>query len=50
MFIVECGVFYCLLDVVEFIDMCLFFDGFDVVVDEESVLYLEEVEIDYVMD
>lgn len=48
--LVECGVFYCLLDVVEEIDICLLFNGFDVVVDEESVFYLEEVEIDYVID
>lgn len=42
--------FYCLFDVVEESDMCFEFNGFDVVVDEESVFYLDEVEIDYVID
>lgn len=50
MFNVECGVFYCLLDVVEVIDIVLKFDLLIVYVDELSVLYLEDVEIDFVID
>lgn len=50
MFNVECGVFYCLLDAVEVTDTVLKFDLLTVYVDELSVLYLEDVEIDFVID
>ena len=46
----ECGVSYCPPDAVEDSDTRLEFNGFDAVVDEESVPYLEEAEIDYVTD
>ncbi|WP_421132915.1 Fe-S biogenesis protein NfuA [Alteromonas sp. A079] len=46
----ECGVSYCPPDAVEDTDTRLPFNGFDAVVDEESVPYLEEAEIDYVTD
>ncbi|HAU27153.1 MAG TPA: Fe-S biogenesis protein NfuA, partial [Alteromonas australica] len=46
----ECGVSYCPPDAVEESDTRLEFNGFDAVVDEESVPYLDEAEIDYVTD
>lgn len=46
----ECGVSYCPPDAVEPQDKRLSFDGFDAVVDEESVPFLEEAEIDFVTD
>ncbi len=46
----ECGVSYCPPDAVEESDTRLPFNGFDAVVDEESVPYLDEAEIDYVTD
>lgn len=46
----ECGVSYCPPDAVEDSDTRLPFNGFDAVVDEESVPYLDEAEIDYVTD
>lgn len=49
-FNVECGVFYCSSDVVEVIDIVLKFDLLIAYVDELSVLYLEDVEIDFVID
>ncbi|MFT6268134.1 MAG: Fe/S biogenesis protein NfuA [Alphaproteobacteria bacterium] len=46
----ECGVSYCPPDAVEPQDLRLNFNGFDAVVDEESVPFLEEAEIDFVTD
>ena len=46
----ECGVSYCPPDAVEESDTRLPFNGFDAVVDEDSVPYLDEAEIDYVTD
>jgi len=46
----ECGVSYCPPDAVEENDTRLEFNGFNAVVDEESVPYLDEAEIDYVTD
>lgn len=46
----ECGVSYCPPDAVEPQDLTLNFNGFDAVVDEESVPFLEEAEIDFVTD
>ena len=46
----ECGVSYCPEESMEPTDTVLPFTGFDAVVDEESVPYLEEAEIDFVTD
>tara|TARA_B100001063_G_C16735080_1_gene541530 strand:+ start:365 stop:943 length:579 start_codon:yes stop_codon:yes gene_type:complete len=46
----ECGVSYCPPDAVEDTDTRLEFNGFNAVVDEESVPFLHEAEIDYVTD
>lgn len=46
----ECGVSYCPPDAVEPQDLTLNFNGFDAVVDEDSVPFLEEAEIDFVTD
>lgn len=46
----ECGVSYCPKDAVEDNDLKLKFDLFDAYVDEESIPYLEEAEIDYQTD
>lgn len=46
----ECGVSYCPPDAVETTDTVLPFNGFDAVVDQESVPFLEEAEIDFVTD
>jgi len=46
----ECGVSYCPKDAVEKDDLKLEFDLFNAYVDEESIPYLEEAEIDYQTD
>ena len=46
----ECGVSYCPPDAIEETDTRLEFNGFNAVVDEESVPFLHEAEIDYVTD
>lgn len=46
----ECGVSYCPPDAVEKTDTVLEFNGFDAVVDQESVPFLEDAEIDFVTD
>lgn len=46
----ECGVSYCPTDAVEKTDLKIEFDHFSAYVDEESVPYLEEAEIDYQTD
>lgn len=46
----ECGVSYCPPDAVESDDTSLPFNGFNVMVDEQSVPYLEDAEIDYATD
>jgi Fe/S biogenesis protein NfuA len=46
----ECGVSYCPPDAVEPQDLRLNFNGFDAVVDEESIPFLEEAQIDFVTD
>lgn len=46
----ECGVSYCPPDAIEENDTRLEFNGFNAVVDEESVPFLHEAEIDYVTD
>ncbi|MDO6566847.1 Fe-S biogenesis protein NfuA [Alteromonas sp. 1_MG-2023] len=46
----ECGVSYCPPDAIEDTDTRLEFNGFNAVVDEESVPFLHEAEIDYVTD
>lgn len=46
----ECGVSYCPPDAVEKDDLQLPFDLFTAYVDEESIPYLEEAEIDYQTD
>ncbi|TKB56242.1 Fe-S biogenesis protein NfuA [Ferrimonas aestuarii] len=46
----ECGVSYCPDDAVEADDTRLNFEGFDALVDEKSVPFLEEAFIDYVTD
>ena len=46
----ECGVSYCPPDAVEETDTRLEFNGFNAVVDEESVPFLHEAEIAYVTD
>lgn len=46
----ECGVSYCPADAVEDSDKELPFEGFSAVVDQQSVPYLDEAEIDYVTD
>ena len=46
----ECGVSYCPLDAVEKDDLKIEFDDFNAYVDEESIPYLEEAEIDYQTD
>ncbi len=46
----ECGVSYCPLDAVENDDLKLEFEAFNAYVDEESIPYLEEAEIDYQTD
>ncbi|RKF21477.1 iron-sulfur cluster biogenesis protein NfuA [Alginatibacterium sediminis] len=46
----ECGVSYCPIDSVEDEDTRLKFKYFDALVDDTSVAYLEEAEIDYVTD
>ena len=46
----ECGVSYCPPDAVEPQDITLNFTGFNAVVDQESVPFLEEAEIDFVTD
>ena len=46
----ECGVSYCPTDAVEKDDMKLEFDQFNAYLDEESIPYLEEAEIDYQTD
>lgn len=46
----ECGVSYCPPDAVDTDDMHLPFDGFEAVVDQQSVSFLEGAEIDFVSD
>ncbi len=46
----ECGVSYCPKDAIEESDIKLEFEKFNAFVDEESVPYLEEAEIDYQTD
>lgn len=46
----ECGVSYCPPEAFEETDKKLEYNGFSAVVDEQSVAYLEEAEIDYVTD
>jgi Fe/S biogenesis protein NfuA len=46
----ECGVSYCPPEAVEPQDKRLNFNGFDAVIDEDSVPFLEEAEIDFVSD
>jgi len=46
----ECGVSYCPKDAVEKDDLKMAFDHFDAYIDEESIPYLEEAEIDYQTD
>ncbi|MCV2885831.1 Fe-S biogenesis protein NfuA [Aestuariibacter sp. AA17] len=46
----ECGVSYCPADAVEDTDTKLNFNGFDAVVDQESVPFLDDAEIDFVTD
>jgi Fe/S biogenesis protein NfuA len=46
----ECGVSYCPLDAVEKDDLKLSFDDFNAYVDEESIPYLEDAEIDFQTD
>jgi Fe/S biogenesis protein NfuA len=46
----ECGVSYCPPDAVEDDDLELEFNGFKALVDEKSVVYLEEASIDFVTD
>jgi len=46
----ECGVSYCPPDAIEASDTVLNFNGFDAVVDLESVPFLEEAEIDFTTD
>ena len=46
----ECGVSYCPQDAVENDDMKLEFEQFNAYVDEESIPYLEEAEIDFQTD
>jgi len=46
----ECGVSYCPKDAIEKNDLKLEFDKFNAYVDEESIPYLEEAEIDYQTD
>ena len=46
----ECGVSYCPKDAVEKDDLKLEFDKFNAYVDEDSIPYLEEAEIDYQTD
>lgn len=46
----ECGVSYCPPDAVEKDDLKLEFNPFNAYVDEESIPYLEEAEIDYQTD
>ena len=46
----ECGVSYCPADAIEDNDKELPFDGFAAVVDQQSVPFLEDAEIDYVTD
>jgi Fe/S biogenesis protein NfuA len=46
----ECGVSYCPPDAIEASDTVLEFNGFDAVVDLESVPFLQDAEIDFVTD
>jgi Fe/S biogenesis protein NfuA len=46
----ECGVSYCPKDAVEKDDLKLEFDHFNAYVDEDSIPYLEDAEIDYQTD
>ena len=46
----ECGVSYCPADAIEKDDLKLEFEHFSAFVDEESIPYLEEAEIDYQTD
>ncbi|GGB40483.1 Fe/S biogenesis protein NfuA [Oceanisphaera marina] len=46
----ECGVSYCPPDAVDTDDMHLPFDGFEAVVDQQSVSFLDAAEIDFVSD
>ena len=46
----ECGVSYCQEDSIEESDLFFPFDGFEVVIDEDSKDYLEEASIDYITD
>lgn len=46
----ECGVSYCPVDSVEDTDMVVNYNGFDAVIDNDSVPFLEEAEIDFVTD
>ncbi|WP_196140969.1 Fe-S biogenesis protein NfuA [Aliikangiella sp. G2MR2-5] len=46
----ECGVSYCPTDAVEKDDLKIEFEKFNAFVDEESIPYLEEAEIDYQTD
>jgi Fe/S biogenesis protein NfuA len=46
----ECGVSYCPADAIEASDTVLEFNGFDAVVDLESVPYLQDAEIDFTTD
>ncbi len=46
----ECGVSYCPPDAVEHDDIELPFDGFSAMVDNDSKAYLEDAEIDFVID
>ncbi len=46
----ECGVSYCPTNAVEESDLFFSYEGFEVVVDEESKPFLEDASIDYVTD
>ncbi|SET52690.1 Fe-S biogenesis protein NfuA [Thorsellia anophelis] len=46
----ECGVSYCPTDAIEATDIAFQYDGFSVYIDETSAPYLEEAEIDFVVD
>ncbi|OIN04765.1 Fe-S biogenesis protein NfuA [Oceanisphaera psychrotolerans] len=46
----ECGVSYCPPDAVDHDDMHLPFEGFEAVVDQQSVSFLDAAEIDFVSD
>ena len=46
----ECGVSYCPVDSIDDTDTILNYNGFDAVVDEDSIPFLAEAEIDFVTD